>query len=73
MSLLCLIFCPLKYLIVRFFFHFVSAVLVDIVVSQISIVVQKFPRRTVTECTEPSGLPGLFTGTEAGPSVSVHT
>lgn len=37
-----------------------SAVLVDIVVSQISIVVQKLPHRTVTECTEPSGVPGCL-------------
>lgn len=42
------------------FFSFVfSSVLVDIVVIQIGIV-QKLPRRTVAECTEPSGVPGCL-------------
>lgn len=42
------------------FVGFLSAVIVDIVVSQISIVVQKMPHRTVNECTEPSGVPGCL-------------
>lgn len=53
--------CPPKHLIVRLrFCWFLRAVLVDIVVSQISIVVQKLPHRTATERAEPSGAPGCL-------------